>query len=467
MIVDGVNLLELTPERAFAHFQNLLALVEDAPSMIETQAFRIGQIPARALPGDRDIVNELLFRADVQPGSTEWKKFRRKARKALAKGHERLSYSIVSEGELVREAAVDLAAYNYGVKKEGEQRWKSSQNAETAAEPYVDVACLGDDVTPPAASAGLVRDDGVLTLVAREWNAHNGHPGAFKSGLAALHAYETLKRGGRVRWYDVDGNTPQAVVSRLLSAGVERRVLNDPNRFRLTISASSETLLSTVAETAAWLELDDLVVMDAAGGLVAAFGGDSNSADDWMGLYQSMLAPLVASGAAGLLIDHYAKTAASTGYATGTGAKLKSLHGIVYSIESWKNEPPRPDSVGKVSLKLVKDTHGATGYGIGDLVAVLELDSRDSANGPWSWRLMPGRPDEERQDEQAEADIAYVLQLDPFPTSRSKLQAAIRAAQGAGWSNVRANSALAAARERRDAPAVAFDPVTHERKKKD
>lgn len=466
MSPDSVNLLELTPERARAHYERLVATA-DAPSMIETAARRIGKIPSRALPSDKDIVDVLLFTADVQPGSKEWKKFRRKAKKALAAGHERLSYTVVSEAELVREAAVDAAAYNYGVKKEGEQRWRSSQNAEAAAEPYVNVASLGDDVTPPAASAGMVRDDGVFTLVAREWNAHNGHPGAFKSGLAALHAYETLKRGGRVQWYDVDGNTPQAVVSRLLSAGVKRGVLNNPDRFRLTISASSETLLSTVSEAADWLEPDDLVVMDAAGGLVAAFGGDSNSADDWMRLYQSMLAPLVATGAAGLLVDHYAKTAAGTGYATGTGAKLKSLHGIVYSIESWKNEPPRPDSVGKVSLKLVKDTHGATGYGVGDLVAVLELDSRDSANGPWSWRLMPGRSDEEREDEQAEVDVAYVLGLDPFPTSRPKLQAAIRAAQGTGWSNVRANTALTAARERRSTAAVTFDPTTHERTKKD
>lgn len=465
-MLNGDGLTEVTPERAAVHYQRLVDTVAGAPSAVKTAAYRIGQIPPRVLPGDKDIVNELLYRADVVKGTKGAKKLRRVAFAALEAGRMHLSLTVVSNEALIREAAVDRAAWELGVKEDAREQHRRSRSAEQDAEPYVDIAGLGEDVTPPAASAGVVRDDGVFTLVSREWNAHNGHPGAFKSGLAALHAFETLKRGGRVQWYDVDGNTPHAVVSRLLSAGVARDVLNDPDRFRLTISASSEVLLSTVADAAQWLTDDDLVVMDAAGGLVAAFGGDSNSADDWMSIYQSMLAPLVATGAAGLLCDHYAKTAAGTGYATGTGAKLKSLHGIVYSVESWKNEPPRPNSVGKVSLKLVKDTHGATGYGVGDLVAVLELDSRDPANGPWSWRLMPGRPQEQRETDEARADADFVLSLEPFPASRTELQDAIKARQGKGWGTDRARVALAAARERRDAATVTFNPTTNERNTK-
>lgn len=468
MTINGVEHVPIPPAVRDAHLENFDAFARDAPDMIEVAA----RIAATITGAKASALADRAVAAAEPMSDKKERRFRKTITRAVERAREEYYRGYVAQqlDAAANQADIDEQARLHGNRVLGKRQWEASQRVDEAAEPYVDIAALGDDVTPPVASAGVVRDDGVFTLVSREWNAHNGHPGAFKSGLAALHAFETLKRGGRVQWYDVDGNTPHAVVSRLLSAGVARDVLNDPERFRLTISASQDVLLSTVADAAKWLSDNDLVVMDAAGGLVAAFGGDSNSADDWMGIYQSMLAPLVATGAAGLLVDHFSKTAAGTGYATGTGAKLKSLHGIVYSVESWKNEPPRPNSVGKVSLKLVKDTHGATGYGVGDLVAVLELDSRDPANGPWSWRLMPGKSSEERESgaaEQAKADVDFILTLDPFPTSRDKLQAAIKARQDKGWSNDRASKALAAAKERREAATVTFNPTTNERTKKD
>lgn len=324
---------------------------------------------------------------------------------------------------------------------------------------YIDVTALGDEIEPPRATAGMERDDGVRTLVPYEWNGGNGVPGAFKSGWAALHAVETFKRGGRVLWYDVDGNTAQSVISRLVSAGAPLSTLRNLDRFRLVLSDSPKTLLESVADSREWLRLEDLAVVDAAGGLVAAFGGNSNDADDWMKIYQQMLAPLVVTGAAGFLIDHHAKTATSTDYATGTGAKLKSQHGVVYNVVPFKDEPPRPNSIGKVALNLVKDTHGATGYGVGECVAVLEIDSRDTEHGPWSWRLMPARPAADRAVDQARDDLAYVLSLDPLPTSKEKLLEILRQ-DDRKWSSSRAWDALKAARQHRTTTFAVDDTAT-------
>lgn len=319
-------------------------------------------------------------------------------------------------------------------------------------ETYVDVAALGENVEAPKPTAGSVRDDGVFLFYSGEINALSGVPGAFKTGTAALSAVETLKRGGKVWWADLDFNGAQATVARLLAAGADLDVLRDRERFRLTIGESPAQVLAAVEDAASWLGDDDNAVMDSAGELVAMFGGNSNDADDWTRINRQTLMPLAAAGAAVVLIDHQAKTAAGTGYATGTGAKKRTLGGAFYELAPFKNEPPRPEAVGKVALTLLKDRHGGTGYGVGECVAVLELDSRDAAKGPWSWRFTPGRPKEERDDEQAEADVAYVLSLDPFPSSRAKLHAVLVASQGKGWRTDREHAALEEARKRHEAP---------------
>lgn len=474
MNVAGRELTEITLDRARDQYDALLEQAAGAPSMLTSVAYRIGQIPPRALHGDDDIIDALLAVAEItvaEDGAfdegteaerrvakavrAESKKWRKKVRKALERGHADLLYTVLNPDALGRQAAVDAEAEKIRIREDA-RRLVAEEAAGDGGdgELYVDVAALGDEIESPKASAGMVRDDGTYTLVPYEWNAANGHPGAFKSGLAALHAVETFKRGGRVQWYDVDGNSAQSVLARLVAAGAPLDVLRDHDRFRLTISSMSTTLLDTAKDAKAWLTVDDLVVMDAAGGLVTSFGGDSNDADDWMRIYQQMLAPLVSTGAAGLLIDHFAKTSTNSDYATGSGAKKKTIHGIIYAVSPFKDQPPRPESVGKIALTLVKDTHGATGYAVGECVAVLEVDSRDAAHGPWSWRLMPGRPKDERDADRAEADVDVVLALDPFPTSRDKLHAALIAAEGKGWRADREHAALTEARHRRNSATI-------------
>lgn len=322
---------------------------------------------------------------------------------------------------------------------------------------FVDVAALGDEFEPPKPTAGSVRDDGIHLLYAGKLNVFGGEPGAFKTGSAALAAVETLKRGGRVLWADLDHNGAQATVTRLVAAGAPLDVLRDPDRFRLIVGEAPSQILAAVASAAEWLGADDLAVIDSAGELVSMFGGNSNDADDWTRVNRDTIAPLAATGAAVLLIDHFPKTASGTGYATGTSAKKRTIQGAFYALAPFKSEPPRPGAVGKVAFTLLKDNAGGTGYAIGECVAVLEIDSRDPGGGPWSWRYMPGRPRDERNEEQAEADVAYILSLPTIPTSRSTLRAALIASQGKAWGTDRMRLALDEARNRR-ATTFPLDP---------
>lgn len=359
------------------------------------------------------------------------------------------------DDELERMSRVNAEVEKLAIRDEANERRAQQRLDEAAsgqAPTFIDVAALGDVIEAPKPTAGSVRDDGVFLLYGGKLNVFGGEPGAFKTGAATLCAVETLRRGGRVYWAELDQNGALATISRLLAAGAPLDVLREPERFRLVVGESPSQVLASVESAAAWLAADDLAVYDSAGELVAMFGGNSNDADDWTRIYRETVAPLTRTGAAALLLDHFPKTANGTGYATGTSAKKRTIQGAFYALAPFKSEPPRPGSVGKVALTLLKDNNGGTGYAIGDCVAVLEIDSRDAENGPWSWRLMPGRPKEERDDEQAAADVDFVLSLEPFPSSRAKLHAALVASQGKGWQTARENAALEEARRRREAP---------------
>ena len=453
IVINGVKFTPISREDVYAHAVGLAEMVRYDPSEIPAAARDMGaSVPQEIYPRAQAL--EFLFDSAPRLTKDERTALYKKADKAYTKGRRGPQRSYLwapDEAQQRYELETEIATQR---KRRDARRILDEEERDGGdeGETYVDVIALGDDIESPKPTAGAVRDDGVHLLYSGEINSIIGVPGAFKTGEAALCAVETLQRGGNVWWADLDFNGAQATVARLLSAGAPLDVLRDRDRFRLTIGESPAQVLAAVEDAAAWLGTDDLAVMDSAGELVAMFGGNSNDADDWTRINRQTLMPLAAANAAVLLLDHLAKTAAGTGYATGTGAKKRTLGGAVYESVPFKNEPPRPEAIGKVALTLLKDRHGGTGYGVGECVAVLELDSRDAASGPWSWRFMPGRPKDERADEQTEADVAFVLGLDPFPTSRSKLQAALKAAQGKGWSSVRANDALDEARRRRETP---------------
>jgi hypothetical protein len=323
----------------------------------------------------------------------------------------------------------------------------------TAAPGYVDVAgILAGDMTPPKPDAGAMRADGALTLYRGKVNGLVGESEAGKTLIATAMVADELRRGGSALWVDVDHNGAPATLGRLIAAGVLVDVLTDASRFRLVVPEDRASVAAAVADAGTWQPT--IAVVDSVGEIVPMFGGDSNSSDDFTRVHREVFVPLARAGAAVLAIDHLAKTALGTGYASGTGAKKRAVDGAYYGVKLV--ESFRPGVGGAAALTILKDRHGGVRATTpGETAAVFRLDSRVDE---WSWEFHVGRSDDERAAAGAEADIATVLALDPFPTSRTALQSALRDINGKGWNNERAHAALTQAAARR-ASTFPIDPA--------
>ncbi|WP_372469207.1 AAA family ATPase [Microbacterium maritypicum] len=448
MNVLGRELAELTPERALDTYDRLLDLTDGTPSMLATVAFRIGQIPPRALPDHDDIVATMLYRADID--ESEHKGYAKKIRKALRKGHDKLAYTVVDPDVLGRQAAVDAEAEKIRIREDARRlvAEEATQDDEPADD-YADVAALIEmGVERRVPDAGAVRNDGVRLAYSAAVNGLVGPPESGKTLIAVASACDTLKAGGSVLHIDADHNGAEATISHYLAAdGVKRRVLSDRDRFRYVDVRSADHLRRVVAEAKEWAP--SLVVVDSVGEIVPLMGGESNSNDDYRRIHREILSPLADGGAAVLVLDHVTKEEGRGGYAIGAGAKKAAIDGSYLAV--MPVEPFVPGVGGAASLTILKDRHGGvraqSPSGKSPTAAVFRLDSRDGAS---TWEFWRGRSDDERDDAQAQADVEHVLALDPFPTSRSKLQAVLKAAQGKAWGNDRAHAALTEARRRRE-----------------
>lgn len=316
---------------------------------------------------------------------------------------------------------------------------KAKKRAEAAPSMYVDIAqVLAGPMTPPAPDAGAIRADGERMIYRGKVNGLVGEPETGKTLIATANAVDELSRGGSVLWIDVDHNGAAATVGRFVSSNVDRSVLLDPARFRLVTPEDSAAVEAVIVDAAAWSP--SLVVVDSVGEILPMFGADSNSADDYSGVHRAVFAPLAAVGAAVLLLDHLAKTASGSGYASGTGAKKRAMDGAYYGVKVV--EAFRPGAGGAAALTILKDRHGGVrATSASDTAAVFRLDSR---HGDWTWEFHPGRSDEARLTDDVEALIA----LDPRPTSRSQVQEAMRDPKtGRSWGNDRAAAALRGLRD--------------------
>ncbi len=312
---------------------------------------------------------------------------------------------------------------------------------------YVDVAAvLAGKLEAPKPDAGGVRADGERMLYRGAVNGIVGEPEAGKTLVATAWAADELRLGGSVLWVDADFNGAPATLARLRAADVPLEVLVDHERFRLVVPDTAAALATAVTDAPTWRP--SVAVVDSVGEVMPLLGGDSNDADDYSRVHRAVFAPLAAAGAAVVVLDHLAKTSAGSGYASGTGAKKRAMDGAYYSIKLV--EAFRPGAGGAAALGILKDRHGGVRATTpSDTAAVFRLDSR---GGSWSFEFHPGRSDQERADERLNADVAFVLALPDFPSSRPALQAAVKAANGSGpgWGNDRAHAALKAARERRE-----------------
>lgn len=318
------------------------------------------------------------------------------------------------------------------------------ERAKRAATLHVDVAAaFAGGLEPRRPTAGSERADGLRLLYTGAVNGLMGASEVGKSIIASAMVSDELRRDGRAVWVDVDHNGIEGTLRRFALAGIDPATLSDPARFRLYVPGDKAELEATVRDAASMAPT--IAVVDSVGEVMSMLGADSNSADDYAAVHRATFSPLAASGAAVLVVDHLAKSAATSGYASGTGQKKTALDGASYEVRSV--ETFRPGAGGAAALMLRKDRFGGIRAKTeGEQAATFRLDSRADA---WTWDFHTPRDAEQRDDDRLSADVAFVLALDPFPSSKERLIAAVRDATGKGWRNDRAHAALAAARLRR------------------
>lgn len=317
----------------------------------------------------------------------------------------------------------------------------TSPASSSDASPFVDIAAaLKGDLTAPVPTAGGIRADGERMLYRAAVNGIVGEPEQGKTLVASAMVADELVKGGSALWVDADHNGAAATVARMRMAGVADDVLTDPARFRLAVPADREALGAVVKAGVA--SPASVVVIDSVGEVMSMLGAKSNDDGDYTRVHRAVFTPLADAGSAVLVLDHLAKTALSTGYASGTGAKKRAMDGAYYGITAV--EAFRPGVGGAAALKILKDRHGGVrAKTASDTAAVFRLDSRA---GAMTWEFWPGKSDEQRLSDRDRADVEFVLSLDPLPASRTGVIAAAREATGKGWAKERADAALQAAR---------------------
>lgn len=306
---------------------------------------------------------------------------------------------------------------------------------------FTDVAAIlsGTGANRPEPTVGE-RTDGEFLVYPGTVNFLIGPPESGKSWCALVLAAEVLKNGGRVFWMDMDHNGAAALVYKLLDLGVPVNLLTDLDRFRLAEPDDADSVRLLIPEVVEFSPT--LAVIDSVGEVIPAFGGNSNSDDDWTKINREVLTPLAGAGAAVVAIDHVAKNSESARFgSTGTQAKKRSVGGVMLRVTVTR--PFTPGRGGRADLTIVKDRPGAlraVSISTGKqepLAATFELLETDDGLG---WKLWAPDPLTAPGSEfdRFDADIDSLDRLVPAPTSVRDVKARM------GWGSDRATRAFRA-----------------------
>jgi hypothetical protein len=301
---------------------------------------------------------------------------------------------------------------------------------------YADVAKALDGEEPSGARPrfGLC-SDGVALFYAGQVNVLFGDPESGKTmlGLAVLTA--ALNAGARAAVIDLDHNGVHAIVDRLIDLGADEDRLRSLAHFRYVDPDDGAHVLDVVADLVDWAV--GFVLVDSLGELVPAFGGSSNSPDDYTRVHRSVLTPLAKAGACVVAIDHLAKNAESRAMgSTGTAAKKRAVGGTMLRVTVA--DAFTPGKGGAAHVTIAKDRHGGlrAHRPTGDkepLAATFTMSGTFAE--PWAL-LAPSAGARNPTEAAPASDVDAVAALDPAPTSvrdaRSRLQ----------WNNQRASRAF-------------------------
>lgn len=228
------------------------------------------------------------------------------------------------------------------------------------------------------------RSDGTALFYKGQVNGVIGDPEHGKTWLAQLAIVEALHAGERASMIDTDHNGPNASAARLLLLGARPDQLADPNLFRYYEPQDGEQLIAAVTEVAA--RRDDVVLVDSLGEVFGLLGINENHGDEVTSAMRRVCTVPAMAGACVITIDHLPKSneARATGFAIGSIAKKRMIRGAYLRADA--KAKPAPGQVGRITLRIEKDTMGELRRSSGGGYAgTLILDStRDYA---LEWRI--------------------------------------------------------------------------------
>lgn len=227
------------------------------------------------------------------------------------------------------------------------------------------------------------RTDGHALFYAGQVNGIFGDPECGKTWLAQTAIVEALGAGGTAAMIDVDHNGPNHTSARLLLLGARLEHIADPNRFRYYEPEDADQLRAAALDVTA--HHPDVVVIDSLGEIFPILGAKSNDSDEITLGMRAICIPPAAAGSCVITIDHLPKSteARASGYAIGTTAKKRMIRGSYLRAEA--RAQPAPGQVGRITLRIEKDTLGQLRASSGGGYAgTLTLDSTQPHTTSWT-----------------------------------------------------------------------------------
>lgn len=231
------------------------------------------------------------------------------------------------------------------------------------------------------------RDDGTALFYKGKVNGIFGDPESGKTWVAQLAIVEALNAGERAAMIDADHNGPDHTAARLILLGARMEHLADPDRFRYYEPEDGEELTAAVTDICAWAP--DVLIIDSLGEIFPMLGVNTNDTDEMTSALRLVCSKPALTGACVITIDHLPKgtDARSTGYAIGSIAKKRMMRGSYLRAEA--KVKPMPGGVGKVSLRIEKDTAGELRRSShGGYAGTLVLDSTERNVTTWTIALL-------------------------------------------------------------------------------
>lgn len=227
------------------------------------------------------------------------------------------------------------------------------------------------------------RTDGHALFYAGKVNGIFGDPESGKTWLAQTAIVEALQAGGTAAMIDVDHNGPNHTAGRLLLLGATQHQIADPDLFRYYEPEDADELNAAIADLVH--NAPDVLVIDSLGEVFPMLGVSTNDGDEMSTAMRQVCQRPATAGACVITVDHLPKSheARSTGYAIGSIVKKRMVRGAYIRVEV--RQQPAPDQIGRVTLRIEKDTTGELRRSSGGGYAgTLVLDSTQAYVTRWS-----------------------------------------------------------------------------------